>query len=275
MGSGLDLCPRERANAGPSACAVTYPFLERGRACDTCGVFTWTFLAPFIFLVLACTYGLRHLLGVARLRREHLEVLATGLPASGQVLKLDKTGRAEGTRLYPVLELQLELEVNLPGRPPYTVQTRQLVDEIRVAMVQPGSQVDLRVDAKDPQRVVVTDVASATDGGAPKPLFDLQRSRASLIIVSAATLLGVGFFVSFGAFRYWTTLNAPADGFCAAAVRCCNLLPPEPMVDPAVIKHLDIQLDPCSLSPEATEAACQAMYEHYYAQAQKAGLSCE
>jgi hypothetical protein len=45
-----------------------------------------------------------------RLRRLHLEVLATGRPATGQILRMDPTGNVGGTKGLPVLELLLRVQ---------------------------------------------------------------------------------------------------------------------------------------------------------------------
>ncbi len=252
-----------------------YPFFQNELLCNTCAVFPWITLSLSALLLVGCAYILRLLLALTRLRKEHLAVLASGLPASGTILKLEKTGRSEGTRAFPILELRLDVEVSLKERSPYTVQTRQLVDAYRVAMVQPGQQIGLRVDAKEPQRIVVIDAASASEPGTAKPLFDPRRSRASLIAVSVASAIALGNFTFMLSVQNWGMFFPPPDGFCAAAVRCCNLAPPEPMVDPALIQHLNLQIEPCSLDPDASEATCQFMYEGYRANAKKLGLSCE
>lgn len=92
------------------------------------------------------------------------QLLATGMPATGRVVGLGATGMSVTVMGHRHLDVALTLEVNLPGRPPYTVQTSQLISELRLPSVQPGAQVQLRVDPANPNRVAVADGAPA---GAP------------------------------------------------------------------------------------------------------------
>ncbi len=107
--------------------------------------------------------------GGGGLERRHArrQLLATGLPATGRVLGVGgvRTSlRVDGRRH---LDVGFHLEVTLPGRAPYIVQTTQLIDPDRMPHVQPGAQLHLRVDATDPTLLVVTDGAAAGPQRAP------------------------------------------------------------------------------------------------------------
>lgn len=256
-------------------------------------------LIPIIVIVVlfgVFAYVGARLRELGRLHREHLEVLATGKPATGRIRKLEATGRAEGTRTFPILELRLDVEVSVPGQPPYTVQTRQLVDQHRVASVQPGQHVHLRVDRNDPQRIALTDTPGDDAQGAlyrdaptdappaapsAEPLFSPQRARTSRMLLTIAMAMAVlGALVPYLRFGVnWAALSPPEGGFCAAAVRCCNVVPREP-VDEVLVKLMSdgpfkLDADPCARPLELDERGCQRMYEHYQKEAEASGLRCE
>jgi hypothetical protein len=186
------------------------------------------------------------------------------------------------------------VQVSVPGQPVYTVKTRQLVDQHRVASVQPGQQVFLRVDPENPKRIALTDTpGEETDAGyrgAPsgerasparpaEPLFSPQRVQTSNAVLSA--LLPVIMLVMLGNYLHlgvnWAALSPPPGGFCAAAVRCCQQLPRSP--EGEVIVKLAGQGAPfledrCSW-PQRQGANCQRLYESFKKEAQGHQIRCE
>ncbi len=238
-------------------------------------MFPWQLYGLVGFTLLVCAGALLFLWPIARLRKQHLELLATGTPATGRVLSLQATNRGEGSRLHRVWELRLEIEVRVPGKTPYIVHTRQLVDDFRTAQVQPGQQVQLCVDPRDPQRVVLTASPDASIPGAAEPLFDLTRSREVFRLISGFAGVCVAAAVALGAYSYWDLSNQPKEGFCAAAVRCCNMVPPTPFLEPATIKLLNVEFDMCSISADTAESGCRGLYDYHKQRVRNAGLSCE
>lgn len=229
----------------------------------------------------------------ARLQRRLLRVLATGQAASGQILRMEPTGNIGGTRAFPILELALDVEVQLPGLDPYVVKTRQLVDQHRLASVQPRQTVFLRVDPGNRKQIVLTDTPGeegdpsyreASGGnkkpstGAATPLFNpklLQQSDWALVLAfGLLSLAMLGISLRFGV--DWEALSPPPGGFCAAAARCCERIPQDPGVE-AVVKQLTPGLfsERCVIPKDRGDASCKGLYKHYVKQAAEHQIRCD
>ena len=77
-------------------------------------------------------------------------VNATGIAGTARLLAIADTG---GTlNEHPICELQLE--VTVPGRAPYTTTVRQPVPRMQAPMLQPGATMAVKVDPDDPSAVV-------------------------------------------------------------------------------------------------------------------------
>lgn len=114
--------------------------------------------------------------GIHKKQAEVQQLLATGQPATGRIMGLGTTGTSLTVMGHRHLDVILTVEVQVPGRPPYTVQTTQMISELRLPSVQPGAQVQLRVDPMNPNRIAIADGAPAASpavaawgarGGAP------------------------------------------------------------------------------------------------------------
>ncbi|MBJ6759797.1 SHOCT domain-containing protein [Myxococcaceae bacterium JPH2] len=147
----------------------------------------WLTFGAYLGLGLAVYGFLRAkggLLGAdARLREE-------GTPAQATVLEMKDTAlRINRAHVYSIL-----LEVRMEGRAPYQVRTRtRLIGMSGMAVWGPGLEVNVKVDPKDPQRLVILGPTQPIDlaralGAAAQPqdpvraMADLQRlSDAGLI----------------------------------------------------------------------------------------------
>lgn len=78
-------------------------------------------------------------------------LLATGRPGTATVRSLRDTGTTVNDN--PVVEL--DLEVTVDGLAPYDVRHRQTISRLAVPGFQPGLTVPVRVDALDPQTLIV------------------------------------------------------------------------------------------------------------------------
>src|SRR5690606_33441865 len=99
---------------------------------------------------------------------EQARILQTGQPATGRVVGLGTTGTTVTIMGHRHLQLALTVEVQAPGRPPYMVQTTQLISELRIPSLQPGAQLSLRVDVMDPNKIAIADGAPPAAGCAPQ-----------------------------------------------------------------------------------------------------------
>jgi hypothetical protein len=92
--------------------------------------------------------------GVQQADADSRRLLATGAVATGIVKGIRDTGTM--VNMHP--QIELDLEVTLPGQSPYAVTTRQVVSPVNIPQIQPGNPVSLRVDPTDLTRVLILGV---------------------------------------------------------------------------------------------------------------------
>lgn len=80
----------------------------------------------------------------ARLRKD-------GVAGAGRVLSATQTGSWVNNN--PVVELQLE--VRSPDASGYQVTLRSMIPQVNLAAIQPGAVLKVKIDRKDPGRVVL------------------------------------------------------------------------------------------------------------------------
>jgi hypothetical protein len=89
-----------------------------------------------------------------RIRRRAAEVqrlIATGLPGTATVTGLTQTGMF----LNENPQVEMELMVQLPGRPPYAAKRKEFVPLILLNRVSTGAVLAVKVDPADPNDVVI------------------------------------------------------------------------------------------------------------------------
>jgi hypothetical protein len=79
------------------------------------------------------------------------QLAMTGLPAMGRLLYVQQTGRM--VNFNP--EVLASVEVHHPQMGPYQVQTTVVVPQIAIPRMQPGAQVEVRVNPQNPQDVAI------------------------------------------------------------------------------------------------------------------------
>lgn len=109
------------------------------------------------------------------LRIEALGTTTTGTPtrfsgmtASGSWTWLSKSVHRRNARI----------DVEIPGQPPYEVTTGLLMPLNMSSDVLPGSSVELRIDPKDPKKIIVVGPGSGFAGFAPIPVTFQQDGSA-------------------------------------------------------------------------------------------------
>lgn len=83
--------------------------------------------------------------------KQQNQLLNTGVPAEATILSLEDTG----VQLNSNPQVRLVLEVRPTDRPSYQTETKCFVSFLKLAQLQPGSNVQVRVDPVDPSRVAV------------------------------------------------------------------------------------------------------------------------
>jgi hypothetical protein len=84
------------------------------------------------------------------------EILRTGKPADGTILDIEDTGN----RFNDQPEVILSLEVRAPGKPAYRAKATMIISPVYIPRFQPGAEVKVKVDPKDPSRVAVESVVT-------------------------------------------------------------------------------------------------------------------
>jgi hypothetical protein len=104
-------------------------------------------------------------------QKEIQRILQTGQPAQARVLQLQHTGSSVSFGAHRHLNLVIAMEVHMPGRPPYQIQSTQLISELTLPSLQPGAWLQIRVDNQNPQNVAIAgygqQAAAPAFGGAP------------------------------------------------------------------------------------------------------------
>ena len=88
------------------------------------------------------------------------ELLRTGTPARGRILQLGTTGGSVAVMGHRHLKLILTVEVHPQVGAPYQTSFEQLVSELQLASVQPGAQIELRIDPRNPARMAMAGVGA-------------------------------------------------------------------------------------------------------------------
>ncbi len=78
-------------------------------------------------------------------------LLSQGVDGSAKLMVVEQTG----TRVNDQPMLQLRMMVEVPGGSPYSVLHREVVPQIRLAQLQPGIHLPVKVDPRDPRNMAI------------------------------------------------------------------------------------------------------------------------
>jgi hypothetical protein len=87
-------------------------------------------------------------------RRRQLEMdekMARAIPADGTIIWATAAGRTN--RRKGVTEVELLLQIDLPGEKPYQTNVSWLVHKGELSRMHPGQKLSVKVDVDDPRRV--------------------------------------------------------------------------------------------------------------------------
>ena len=99
---------------------------------------------------------------ILRLGRARKQLLTTGLVGRAEIVSASQTSMYVNEQ--PVVQMQLN--VMLPGRPPYQVSHREVVPLLALAMIQPGHSLPVAVDPANANKLAI-DWGGVTAGRAP------------------------------------------------------------------------------------------------------------
>ncbi|MFO0554688.1 MAG: hypothetical protein U0271_40295 [Polyangiaceae bacterium] len=225
------------------------------------------------------------------------ELLKTGTPARARILQLGTTGMSVAVMGHRHLKLLLTVEVQQPGRPPYVATFDQLVSELQIPSVQPGTFIELRIDPNNPSRMALAGIIPPNQAGfAPQagppagwggqpgygtPAAPMvmgvarpnYRSSLPMILVILflttvpITAIMLYTFVDFGSLfgKSQTTKDGKKVGnVCEQAAHCCKV----------VTGDSGSACDNYKEGPMPVEG-CRSALEQYRDTAQKLGKSCD
>jgi len=168
----------------------------------------WEAFAAAAVAIAAALFGVPALVRVFSSFTGDEEVLANGLPYSATITALKPT-RWRYNRHYPIVKFSLDVNAGSTG---YPVEIKQAVDPDFLQRLAPGTVVDVRVDRKNPKKVVIswrdvvrksgdaTAVASTAKNSAATPALFKRRTNAATVGV---ILVVLSLFFAALAFEEW------------------------------------------------------------------------
>ena len=111
-------------------------------------------LVPILIMVVIIYFMMRG-------QKANDDLLQRGIPARGRILQLGTTGMSVAVMGHRHLKLTFGVEVQPQAGPPYVANFEQLLSELQIPSVQPGAQVELRIDPQNPQRMAIASILPA------------------------------------------------------------------------------------------------------------------
>jgi hypothetical protein len=148
------------------------------------GTMPWseTILAYLPFFVgglfaLVAVVSLVHAVTLAGMAR----LLAHGVPTSGRIVGLDATAIRGGEGAHLHKRMAVTAEVHPQGSASYVIRFHQMLSDLQVPLLQPGTLVELRVDRSDPMKAAIAAFTpQATPGRAPGTPQPAEPHRAGV-----------------------------------------------------------------------------------------------
>jgi hypothetical protein len=109
--------------------------------------------------------------GMRRAEAERQRLLREGIQAGARILALQMGGMTMQVGVQRHLQLQIQVEVQPPGRPPYPAVMTAMVSELQIPQLQPGALVTVRIDPQNPGNLALEGAGSPNPAayGAPSP----------------------------------------------------------------------------------------------------------
>ena len=107
--------------------------------------------------------------GLRKSEAERQRLLREGIQASARLLAVQMGGMTMQVGVQRHLQLQLQVEVQPPGRPPYQAVLTTMVSELQIPQLQPGASLIVRIDPRDFSKLALegTGNLGAAPYGAP------------------------------------------------------------------------------------------------------------
>jgi hypothetical protein len=105
-------------------------------------------LGSFAFVGVILWFTLRPLL---QNMNQRSQILQTGIPAMATIVGLADTGML--VNYQP--QVRIALQVQPPNGAPYQTEVTMVVSQLMIPRVQPGMQVPVKIDPKDPSKVAI------------------------------------------------------------------------------------------------------------------------
>lgn len=109
-----------------------------------------------VFFTLYKVFG-----GMKRANQERERLLREGIQASARVLSVQMGGMTMTVGVHRHLQLQINLEVQPAGHPPYQTTLTTMISELQLPQIQPGVMLTIRYDRQNPSKVALEGVGAA------------------------------------------------------------------------------------------------------------------
>jgi len=112
---------------------------------------------------------------------EYSRLAKNGISGIGTILSVSETN----TRINDQPLCKVELKIEIPGRPSYTVITKTVISYFHISKYQPGCEVEIKADPNNPQKVIILREGDQGGGGVlanatPEQIKELQQSLEDL-----------------------------------------------------------------------------------------------
>jgi hypothetical protein len=168
--------------------------------------------------------------------KERAQLLRTGVQAEAQILNVQMGGMQVAVHGHRHLGLRLVLAVQAPSHAPYQsgpyqVTADAMISELQIAQVQPGAFAVVRIDPKNPMKVIIEGIRSPMMQGQLIPIMTPSVPAGAKI----GALVGIGgglvgalvavvvVAVNVDGIGLDSDSKREGDSICAQAIRCCEL----------------------------------------------------
>lgn len=213
-----------------------------------------SYLGPIIAIVVTVVTVGRML----KSRSENRSLQKTGIPASAEILDLQRGGLTAKFGGQRHLQVVMRVKVHPPGRPPYEARLKTLISELQIPQAQPGATVQVRIDPFNP-----TKIALESDNPLQYPGMSMNAKLA----------LGLAAFVGLSTAAV-TLINETGVGIsepdmdttCGRAMACCQEIAKGMSAAQACgnINRIGV-----------AEETCQQLLNTYQDVAKRQGLVCD
>jgi hypothetical protein len=115
------------------------------------GITIISVIVPIIITVVVLFFVFRFLGNLSKANQATQQLLMTGVPATATILQLQDAGMRVNDN--PQVNVMLEIDSSQFGK--YQAVVQSIIPMIKLAQVQPGQMINVKIDPSNPQRVAL------------------------------------------------------------------------------------------------------------------------